>query len=124
MEHEGGCKTRLIYEGQDYAVELWLPEEQTWRWAGNYDATEGLLFCKRQPRHLHKILNSWGISSYIVDMLTVQGLKKIVVFVEGTREVYETTLENLKTECVFKYWKEQGFDRQMFLALPLWTKKK
>ncbi len=114
----------MTWEDPNWSVEIFLPDENKWRWAANFDPSDGVLFCKRQPRHLHKLLNSWGISAYVIEMLETHGLKKIVVFVEGTREVFETTLENAKTEAVYKFWKDQGYDRQLFLALPLWTKKK
>ena len=124
QEFEGGIKVSLTYIDPDYEVNLVLPDENKWRFIGNYEPTEGSLFMKRYSRHLHKILNSWGVSAYVIEMLESRGLRKLILYLEDTKEVWETTLENLKQEGVWKFWKEGGFDRQCFLALPYWVRKK
>ncbi len=56
-------------------------------------------------------------------MLEPLGLKKLVVMVEGTKEVFSIDLKAAKDCAVWKFWREGGFDRQMFVALPYWNKK-
>ena len=122
-EFENGVKVKLDPIDPEIDVYLWLPELMEWRFAGNYDPNDGVFFMKRWPKHLHRILNSWGISDYTIKMLEPLGLKKLVVMVEGTREVFSIDLKAAKNCAVWKFWREGGFDRQMFVALPYWNKK-
>ena len=123
QEFENGVKVRLEPIDPEINIYLWLPEWREWRFCGNYDPNDGVFFLKRWRKHLHHILNAWGISAYIIEMLEPLGLKKIVVMVEDSREVFSIDLAVAKEAAVWKFWKEGGFDRQMFVALPHWTKK-
>jgi hypothetical protein len=124
-EFEGGVKLRWEVIGPDLEVfDLWLPDWQEWRFVGKLDPYAGILFCKRMSRHKHEILNSWGISAYLIQALEERGLKLIVLDVEDTKERFEITLEKLRIEAVWKWWKEGGFDRQAFVPITLWDKKK
>lgn len=121
---ENGCKCMIDPIDEDcWNIYVYLPEEERMRFTGNYELSTNILFIKRWPRHRHQILNAWGISSYVIDMLEPYGLKLIVLFLEGTSEVYQTTLENAKQVGVWKFWKELGFDRQLFIPLPCWERK-
>ena len=122
--YENGVKVRSLFEDPDYKLELWLPEEDAWRWLGNWDPSEGLFFMKRRSRHLHRQLNAWGVSDYVIKFLEPRGLKTLVMFVEDTREVFESTLENLRAHGEWRWWKQGGYDRQCFLPIPHWVQKK
>jgi hypothetical protein len=122
-EFEGGVKVSLENIDPDIQVHVWLPEEGSWRFAGKFDPYTGILFLKRFMKHRHNILNAFGISAYVIEALEPMGLKLFVLDVEDTRETLTLTLDKLKTEAVWKYWKEGGFDRQAFVAIPLWEKK-
>jgi hypothetical protein len=123
QEFESGVKVRLEPIDPEINVYLWLPDWKEWRFCGNYDPNDGVFFLKRWPRHLHQILKAWGVSAYTIEMLEPLGLKKIVVMVEGTREVFSIDLAKAKDCAVYKYWKQGGFDRQMFIALTYWDKR-
>lgn len=123
IDFEGGVKVNLENIDPDIEIYLWLPDHKEWRFAGKFDPNTGILFLKRFERHRHNILNAFGISAYVIEALIPRGLKMFVLDVEDTRETLTLTLDRLKTEAVWKYWKEGGFDRQAFVAIPLWEKK-
>jgi len=123
-EFENGCKVHLDFVNPDYTVSLFLPEETKWRFCGNFNPEDGILFMKKWKRHKHNILNAYGISSYVIDMLEPIGLTKFVLFLEDTREAYEISLEEAKNHGIWKFWKEQGLDRQLFAPLTAWDKKR
>lgn len=124
QEFENGIKLKWEDIDPDVRFYLWLPEWQEHRFIGLFNPDSGIFFIKRFTRHRHAILNSFGISSYIVDFLEPKGLSKVVMNIEDTREVLESTLENFKSNGVYKMWSKQGFDRQLFLAIPYWDKKR
>lgn len=125
FEMENGVKVMLepISE-HETNVYTRMPDEKGSRFAGNWGPHDGTLFMVRYSKHLHRILNAYGMSAYVLDILEKRGLNKLILRVEDTKEVLETTLENAKEHGVWKYWKEGGFDRQLFLAVPWWEKRR
>jgi len=124
VEHfDHGVMIRSLFEDPEHKIELFLPEEDTWRWLGNWDGETGLFFMKRWQRHLHRTMNAWGVSDYVIKFLEPRGLKTLVMFVEDTKEVFETTLDNLKDGGQWRWWKDGGFDKQCFLTISKWKKK-
>jgi hypothetical protein len=121
---ENGVKVRLEFIDPALEVYILLPEEKKYRFCGSFEKDDGIFFVKRHSDHRHKVLNAWGISAYVLDMLEPLGLKLIVLNVEDTKEVFEITLEKLKIEATWKYWRDKGYDRQAFIPIPIWTKKK
>lgn len=120
---EGGIKVGLDFIDPAHEVYTWLPEENKWRFCGSIDFSDGLLFMKRWRRHQHHILNSFGISAYVIEFLEPKGLKNFALYIEDTKESFTLTLEKLKLEATWKYWKEGGYDRQAFVPITLWEKK-
>lgn len=119
---ENGCKIRLEPINPDLSVYLFLPEEDSWRFLGNFTPSDGILFMKRWSRHKHRILNAFGLSEYALKALEPEGLKLFVLYLEDTHESFEVTLEKAKMEGSWKFWKEKGLDRQLFVSVPFWTK--
>lgn len=121
---ENGCKIRLEPINPDLSVYLFLPEEDSWRFLGNFTPSDGILFMKRWSRHRHRALNAFGLSEYAIKALEPEGLKLFVLYMEDTRESFEISLETAKDVGSWKWWKEGGFDRQLFVPIPQWTKKR
>lgn len=123
-EFENGIKVRLDFIDPDMELALWLPEWMKWRWAGKFDPNTGIHFIKREySKHFHHILQSFGISAYILKVLEVRGLKLISMDILDTKETFEITYEKLKLEAAWKNWSDLGFDRQAFAPITLWEKK-
>ena len=122
-EFENQCKVNLDFIDPDYDVYVYLPEHRESRFAGKFDPNTGVMFLKRFEKHRHRILNAYGISAYVIEALEPMGLKLFSMEVADTRETFEVTLEKLKIEATWKFWRDGGFDRQAFVPLPLWTKK-
>lgn len=126
-EFEGGIKVKMDFIDPDWIVETYLPEWAELRFAGKYDPNTGILFIKRFRRHLHEILNAFGISAWVIQTLEefeTNKLKLIVMDLPDSSERFEITLEKLKLEGTWKNWKQQGFDRQCFCPIRFWTKKR
>lgn len=124
QEFENGCKVRLDVIDPDIDVYLWLPEEGKYRFCGQFNPDDGIFFVKRFTDHRHRALNAFGISDYAIRMLEPLGLKSFLMLIEDTKEYFESTLENAKEHAIWKYWREKGFDRQLFLPVPRWERKK
>ena len=118
-----GVKVRLEFIDPDFEVHVWLPDEPKYRFAGMFSQGDGIFFMKRWMRHKHNILNSFGISAWVIEMLEPLGLKMFLLYVEDSKEYFTLTLEKLNIEATWKYWKEGGYDRQAFVPITLWEKK-
>jgi hypothetical protein len=119
-----GIRVKIEFIDPDADIFIWLPEHREWRFAGKFDPNTGILFMKRFEKHRHRILNAFGVSAYVIEALEEYGLNLFVLDVEDTRETLTSTLDNAKACGQWKWWKEGGFDKQLFLPIPRWEQKK
>jgi hypothetical protein len=113
---------QIAFHPTKFDVLLRLDSENKSRYAGVYHEEESTFYVFRKSEHIFRKTNSWGLNANMLAML--DGLKKIVILNEDTKETYTTTYENfLKNSQEFNF-KFSGYDKQRFLPLSLWEKSR
>lgn len=103
-------RTLVYHEGADKRRRLGSIEQRP----------EGLTFTRtlHRSRHLHRVLNSWGLQVAVLDELRAAGISIIEVVDADTRIVYYAPLARLQSEGIRRTFPPHG--PQVFLPLPLW----
>ena len=81
---------------------------------------EGLTFTKtvHRSKHLHRVLNSWGVQVAVLNQLRAGGVAIIEVRDCESGLVYRAPLTRLDSDGIVRRFPPHG--DQVFLALPLW----
>jgi hypothetical protein len=82
---------------------------------------DSLTFCKtvHGSRHLHRLLNAWGLQSEAIRQLRARGVLFVEVKDAETNVIYRTTLERLESEGILRDYQPHG--PQLFLPLHRWS---
>jgi len=70
-----------------------------------------------KEKYIFKKLKAWGINAFVI--LNLKPTDKIII--KTNKKNYETTVKNVLEKGQYYFFKEQGFEKQIFLPLEEWT---
>jgi hypothetical protein len=102
---------------KETAIYLKLKNESFSRKLGEIDTDKKTLTVNRKyETHLHRKSDSFGFNYSLLKQAT---LFNLVVLITNKDEVFHIPLEYILEKGDFIYFKEQGFEKQIFLKLEL-----
>jgi len=109
-----GNTIKVTATGKGATIKLYLSKEGRWRLIGNVDYVNRILKVRRKKdKHLHYKTGSYGFNYHILSHA------KHFDHVEVTDEdgTYKHTVRYLLNEGTFLYFRENGFEKQLFVTL-------
>lgn len=114
MSDQAGNRVLFKSEAHKYRVFLKLKSEGKRRELGEYYPASGTLYVRRvRAKHEHRISNAYGFNYELLSRLV--GLRKVIIL--DDKGVWEAQSEDIIHYGEFLYFKEQGFERQIFYSI-------
>jgi len=114
-QDEVGNKIIVELYKEHSAIYIKLASESVKRLIGNVLFKERTLFIERNSaKHLMRKGNAYGFNHYI--LANAKQFDFVIMYEEDTKQYYRIEREYMLKEGKFMFFKQQGFEKQIFLT--------